>query len=133
MGREAVLYSDKSRLYKNACFPTRPTPTGHSVLIHRGGCRHVAGVKFIRYMLISGQEKQTEKVEGWVQSAARYMRIADSSADVSAMQVVAGEDKLLSHVDSTLDNDLSRKRRGRTTLGCRVVSIPHYRWDVVFC
>lgn len=85
------------------------------------------------YILISGQEKQTEKVEGRVQSAARYMRIADSSADVSAMQVVAGEDKLLSHVDSTLDNDLSRKRRGRTTLGCRVVSIPHYRWDVVFC
>ena len=96
MGREAVLYSDKSRLYTNASFPTGPTSTGHSVLIHRGGCRHVAGVKFIRYMLISGQEKQTEKVEGWVQSAARYMRIADSSADVSARQV-AGEDKLLLH------------------------------------
>ena len=48
MGREAVLYSDKSRLYTNASFPTGPTSTGHSVLIHRGGCRHVAGAKSIR-------------------------------------------------------------------------------------
>jgi hypothetical protein len=53
-------------------------------------------------MLISGQEKHTEKVEVRKQPAARCMRIADSSADVSAGQV-AGKDNLLLHTPYVTD------------------------------
>jgi len=95
MGREAVL--DNNELYKNTCFPPGSTSTGHSVLIHRGGCRPVAGVKFIRvwvYVHVHIRRGKAYGKGGRSGTACRSVcEIADFLADVSAKRV-GGEDKL---------------------------------------
>jgi hypothetical protein len=92
----------------------------------------VAGVKFIRVRVHVHVDIRTGKADGKGgtsdQSAARYIRVADALADVSAM-AVAGEDSLF--VTLTLHSlqrpentcHAIRKRRGCTTLEYQVALI----------
>jgi hypothetical protein len=84
-------YSDNNELYKNTCFSIGPTSTGHSVLIHRGGCRHVSGVKFIRVRVRISFDIRTGKAYGKRGRSGTACRsvyeIADFLADVSAKRV----------------------------------------------
>ena len=130
MGREAVPSSDKSELYTTASFPTGPTSTGHSVLIHRGGCRHVAGIKLIRVHTDIRTGKADGK-DGRSGTACRSVyEIAGSLAD-GLRKASGGEDESLHTplVHSTLCNDqnrniishISQERRGRVTFDHQVI------------
>ena len=84
-------WSYNNELNTYACFPTGPTSTGHSVLIHRGGCRHVIGVKFIRVRVCVHVDTRTGKADGKDGRSGTACRsvyeIAGSLADVSAKRV----------------------------------------------
>jgi hypothetical protein len=127
-------WSYNNELNTYACFPTGPTSTGHSVLIHRGGCRHVIGVKFIRVRVCVHVDTRTGKADGKDGRSGTACRsvyeIAGSLAD-GLRKASGGEDESLHTplVHSTLCNDqnrniishISQERRGRVTFDHQVI------------
>jgi hypothetical protein len=126
-------WSYNNELNTYACFPTGPTSTGHSVLIHRGGCRHVIGVKFIRVRVCVHVDTRTGKADGKDGRSGTACRsvyeIAGSLADVSAKRVAGKTSRytlplstpLFAMIRTGTSLVTSQERQGRVTFGHQVI------------